>query len=88
LFDTLCGWPSMSTLRQVLGHIRAGQWTDAHNLVQNDNSPLGAWLHGIVHIQEGDLEDAEYWYDNANRNFRSRGTLEEEMACFEAALPD
>jgi hypothetical protein len=36
--------------------------------------------------QEGDLEDAEYWYGNANRHFRSRGTLEEELALFEAAL--
>ena len=45
-------------LRQVLVHLRAGQWTEAHNLVQQDDSPSAAWLHGIVHIQEGDLEDA------------------------------
>jgi hypothetical protein len=47
---------------------------------------LAAWLHGILHIQEGDLEDAEYWYGNANRHFRSRGTLTEELARFEAQL--
>ena len=79
----------MTTLHQVLFHLRAGRWTEAHNLVQSDPSLLGAWLHGIVHIQEGDLEDAEYWYDKANRHFRSRGTLEEELDRFEAALlPD
>ena len=76
----------MTILRQVLVHLHAGRWREAHNLVQNDDSQLGAWLHGILHIQEGDLEDAEYWYDKANRNFRSRGTLGEELERFEAAL--
>ncbi|QTN27100.1 hypothetical protein HZ993_17595 [Rhodoferax sp. AJA081-3] len=76
----------MTILRQVLVHQRAGRWREAHNLVQSDDSPLGAWLHGILHIQEGDLEDAEYWYDKANRHFRSRGSLDEELAHFEAAL--
>ena len=73
-------------LAQVLAHLRANRWTEAHNLVQTDNSPLSNWLHGIVHIQEGDLEDAEYWYDQAQRHFRSRGTLVEEMERFEAEL--
>jgi hypothetical protein len=27
---------------------------------------MGAWLHGTLHIQEGDLEDAEYWYGKAH----------------------
>ena len=67
--------------------MRAGRWIEAHNLVQSDESLQAAWLHGILHIQEGDLEDAEYWYGKANRNFRSRGTLEEELARFEAELP-
>ncbi|OYT91203.1 MAG: hypothetical protein CFE43_14665 [Burkholderiales bacterium PBB3] len=76
----------MSILRQVLVHQRAGRWVEAHKLVQDDGSELAAWLHGILHIQEGDLEDAEYWYGKANRHFRSRGTLDEELQRFEAAL--
>ena len=75
-------------LRQVLVHLRAGHWTEAHNLVQQDDSLLAAWLHGILHIQEGDLEDAEYWYGKANRHFRSRRTLAEELERLEAAMPD
>ncbi|MDO8320953.1 hypothetical protein [Rhodoferax sp.] len=76
----------MTVLHQVLVHLRAGLWREAHNLVQSDSSELAAWLHGIVHIQEGDLEDAEYWYDKANRHFRGRGSLDEELERFEAAL--
>ncbi len=78
----------MQTLRQVLAHMRAGRWVEAHNLVQSDDSALAAWLHGILHIQEGDLEDAEYWYGKANRNFRSRDTLDNEVALFEKLLTD
>ena len=76
----------MSSLRQVLAHMRSGHWIQAHDLVQRDDSALAAWLHGILHIQEGDLEDAEYWYGKANRNFRSRGSLAEELDRFEAEL--
>jgi hypothetical protein len=68
--------------------MRAGRWNEAHHLAQDDHSPLGAWLHSILHIQEGDLENAEYWYGKANRNFRDRGSLEEELQRFEAALPE
>lgn len=73
-------------LHRVLAHLRAGHWNEAHNLVQTDNSPLAAWLHGLLHIQEGDLEDAEYWYGQAGRHFRNRGTLAEELVSFEASL--
>lgn len=77
----------MTILHQVLAHLRGGRWIEAHNLVQSDASELAAWLHGILHIQEGDLEDAEYWYSKASRHFRSRGSLYEELERFEAALP-
>ncbi|MDR7308849.1 hypothetical protein [Rhodoferax saidenbachensis] len=76
----------MPLLHEVLTHLRAGRWREAHDLVQEDNSESAAWLHGILHIQEGDLEDAEYWYGKANRHFRSRGTLDEELERFEAQL--
>ncbi len=76
----------MSALQQVLQHLHAGRWVMAHDLVQKDNSELAAWLHGILHLQEGDLEDAENWYDRAHRHFRSRGSLQEELALFEQTL--
>ncbi len=79
---------SHAQLRQVVDHLRTGQWTEAHNLVQQFDSPAAFWLHGIVHVQEGDLEDAEYWYDKAGRHFRSRGTLAEELERFAASLPE
>ena len=73
-------------LQQVLQHLHAGRWNAAHDLVQHDGSMLAAWLHGILHLQEGDLEDAENWYERAGRRFRQRGTLDQELTEFEAAL--
>lgn len=76
----------MTALHQVLQDLHAGRWHAAHDLVQKDDSMLAAWLHGILHLQEGDLEDAENWYNRAARHFRSRGSLQEEIALFEQAL--
>lgn len=76
----------MIPLSQVLALMREGKWNEAHNLVQLDDSSNAAWLHALLHVQEGDLEDAEYWYGRSGRNFRSRGTLSEEMDALEAGL--
>lgn len=76
----------MSNLLQVIALMREGQWTEAHNQVQLDASDSAAWLHALLHVQEGDLEDAEYWYGRAGRNFRSRGTLSEELDALEAQV--
>lgn len=78
----------MTLLLQTLALMREGKWNEAHNLVQRDDSPSAAWLHALLHIQEGDLEDAEYWYKKSGRNFRSRGSLSEEMDALEASLQD
>lgn len=77
---------SLASLRDILALMRAGQWNAAHDSVQHHEGPLAAWLHGLLHLQEGDLEDAENWYERAGRRFRQRGTLDEEMARLEAAL--
>jgi len=49
--------------------LEAGDWQAAHEIVQSERSQLAAWLHGIVHTLEGDLENARYWYRRARRGF-------------------
>ena len=58
----------------------AGAWQEAHEIVQDENSALAAWLHGIVHILEGDLDNARYWYRKAGRVFPGRDAVQEELA--------
>ncbi len=76
----------MTPLLQIVALMREGRWDEAHNLVQLDDSSAAAWLHALLHVQEGDLENAEYWYGKSGRNFRSRGTLGEELDALEASL--
>lgn len=78
----------MVNLRHALSHARHGEWKQAHRLVQEDESLLGAWLHGILHLVEHDLADAAYWYERAGRSFTSRGEVNEELDRFEAELQD
>lgn len=75
----------MPSLFEIANLMQAGRWREAHDLVQRHDSLLASWLHGLLHLQEGDLEDAENWYERAGRSFRGRGTLEEELALFKRA---
>ena len=73
-------------LQALLAQLQAGNCQAAHDGVQRHQGLLAAWLHGLVHLQEGDLEDAENWYDHAGRRFRQRGSFDEELALLLAAL--
>ena len=51
----------------MLALLRDGDWKGAHAIVQADESPPSCWAHGIVHLLEGDLGNARYWYGRAGR---------------------
>jgi len=76
----------MSPLLHIVALMRQGSWDEAHKLVQRHNSPYAAWLHGLLHVDEGDLENAEFWYGKAGRDFRARGSLGEELDALETTL--
>jgi len=78
-------------LARALEHLRAGEWQAAHELVQKDESTLSSWLHGIVHLQEGDLKNAQGWYTRAARPFPAgdaagKAAIEAELAAAAQAL--
>ena len=59
-------------LAAVIALLRAGDWQGAHAIVQADESAPGScWAHGIVHLLEGDLGNARYWYGRAGRAWPS-----------------
>ena len=59
--------------------LAAGDWERAHEIVQDERSALGAWLHGIVHTLEGDLANARYWYHAAGRAFPGAEAVQDEI---------
>jgi hypothetical protein len=54
---------------EALALLERGDWQQAHAIVQQHETQDAAWLHGIVHVLEGDLDNARYWYERAKRTF-------------------
>jgi hypothetical protein len=60
-------------LSAALELLEKADWQAAHAIVQKDEeSPLACWAHGIVHLMEGDVANARYWYRAAGRTFPSQ----------------
>jgi hypothetical protein len=74
-------------LAQAVSHLQHGDWQAAHEIVQRDeDSPLSCWAHGIVHIMEGDIPNARYWYREAKRPFPEKPVAASEIEALGAAL--
>lgn len=71
-------------LRKALVCLEQGDWEAAHAVVQSDESSTSCWLHGIVHVMEGDMDNARYWYRRAHREFSE--DLDAEIAAAKKAL--
>ncbi len=67
-------------LPRAVALLAAGKWQEAHAIVQEEESKLGAWLHGIVHTLEGDLGNARYWYRKAGRALSGPHAVSHEIA--------
>lgn len=55
----------ITKLQQALDLITAGEWDKAHKVVQPIKHPLAYKIHAYLHRQEGDAENAHYWYQRA-----------------------
>ncbi|HET7341694.1 MAG TPA: hypothetical protein VFL90_09540 [Methylomirabilota bacterium] len=75
-----------AALLRALDLLDAGDWQAAHTIVQTERSTPAAWLHGIVHTLEGDLDNARYWYRKADRVFRGPDAVRDELAAARRAL--
>ena len=67
----------MTVYLQSLWHDARGDWDAAHNLVQDLPDKTAAWIHAYLHRKEGDVWNANYWYNKAGRRMPGY-TLEKE----------
>ena len=73
-------------LRSAVTLLEQGDWQAAHKIVQEDEeSALSCWAHGIVHVLEGDLPNARYWYGQAKRAFPKDYSVPAEIAALKNA---
>jgi hypothetical protein len=54
-----------------------GDWTQAHSMVDELETPEGMAVHAYLHRKEGSASNADYWYQRAGRKFH-RPSLEAE----------
>jgi len=59
--------PSLTPILRVLWLDGAGDWKRAHELANEIETAAGARLHAYLHREEGDLDNARYWYRQAGR---------------------
>ena len=63
---------------QALWWTLKGDWDRAHQCVQGHEGQADCdWVHAHLHRQEGDLNNANYWYRRAGRSAASVPLKEE-----------
>lgn len=69
--------PRAGKLLQALWHDAKGDWTRAHEIVQSQKGTTSAAIHAYLHRKEGDLANADYWYERSGI-MRPRHSLDKE----------
>lgn len=62
---------------QALWYDAKGEWTSAHSLIDRLNDATSAHIHAYLHRKEGDLSNAEYWYNRAGQALPKKSLDEE-----------
>lgn len=62
---------------KALWYAKKGSWDEAHDIAQDIESPLGSWIHALLHLVEGDIGNASYWFAKAGRPVKSRVQADE-----------
>ncbi|MGI4757089.1 MAG: hypothetical protein ACRYGF_09600 [Janthinobacterium lividum] len=70
---------------RALWHAAHGNWDAAHEEAQAGTDADCAWVHALLHREEGDQANAGYWYRRAGKP-AFRGTVQEERDQMIASL--
>jgi len=55
----------------ALWYEKNGDWTRAHETVQEIDDSTGAWIHAYLHRREGDQQNSSYWYGQTGKTMPS-----------------
>jgi len=56
---------SLTGIHLALWYAYKDNWDMAHSIVQDINTQTASWIHAYLHRVEGDLDNANYWYNRA-----------------------
>ena len=66
----------LSPEAQALWHTKHGNWDAAHDIAQEIHTPLGSWIHALLHVIEGDQWNGDYWFAKAKKPSRGPGDVD------------
>jgi hypothetical protein len=67
----------LSPEARALWFTKKGDWEAAHDIAQDIATPTGSWLHALLHLIEGDLGNARYWFAEAGRPAKKPAQIDE-----------
>ncbi|MEZ4729746.1 MAG: hypothetical protein R3E79_21660 [Caldilineaceae bacterium] len=67
----------LSTALQALWQAGKGEWQASHAITQVQGDADVDWVHAYLHREEGDLNNAGYWYRRAGKPTSSQSLAEE-----------
>ncbi len=76
----------LSEEAQALWHAKKGNWHEAHDIAQEIHTPMGSWIHALLHLIEGDIGNAGYWYAKARKPARGRSDIDSEWQTIAEAV--
>ncbi len=59
--------PELPNYFAALWWDHSGDWDRAHDCLQDDGGWKDAYVHAYLHRKEGDLSNANYWYNRAGK---------------------
>jgi hypothetical protein len=63
-----------------------GDWEKSHNIIQDIDDTIAAWIHAYLHRKEGDVSNAGYWYRRAGKKIPGMSLREEWESLVKALL--
>jgi hypothetical protein len=79
--------PTREDLVHAIDLALTGDWTAAHEIVQQDEiDPTFCWVHAVLHKIEGDAANARYWYRLAGQAYEAYADPESELSAIKAVL--
>jgi hypothetical protein len=71
---------------RALWHAKAGDWEKAHEIAQDIETPDGSWIHALLHREEGDKANANYWYRRAGKTMPEGVSIADEWSVIASEL--
>lgn len=70
---------------KALDFAKRGDWHAAHELIQSGSDIMSCLIHAYLHRVEGDLQNADYWYQRAGTDMPSIDLTEELAGLYDRA---